>query len=435
MNGSAAATPTTRALQWARAHEATGRFVVGTGTAALLLHVLDGRIVGARAGDETRRVIERLARRHAITSQRASQLHAMIDQAAKTASDPLRVGADPIIALLADEVDAGAFDIVVNERYHENLCRFVGTEQTPSFDDGATPWLDHLVLGAPADQLERSVLAWDKARALDERRPLVAGPRKPETHEEQLVRQALGDHRGTVSDIVSGLDLEPVAAKIAVLIMLDRGVLADPPSSAMRASAGGWERRPATPAPIVDTSVHTTADDELDAFAGEMDLRRGPSRGSSAFATSQDQLDRVELDAPSPKQGDPGFAAPVLSERDAKAKIDVANDVLINLCRAIDADGGAGRGAAMLQLLVDARPRHFAAVLDGAKLNELGLLPADVLLTNVRRRAAAEQRRLLHDCLIDLLDRAVDKTGDELHDESYDRVLERVVGYRQRMGL
>lgn len=431
MNGSAQATPTTRALRWVQQRRATGKLSVGAGADELMVFVLDGAVLAARSGEETRALLARLARVGALPTPRARQLQAMLEH---TTQDGARSSHDPIVALLADEVTEPQFEAVRRDRFHEVLCRFVGHLTTPTFEEGAAPWTDSVWIDADPERVSRAVLDWDLASALDERRPVVAGHVGPESAADVAARQVAQRGRVTVSDILASLDLEPIAAKVAVLRMIDRGVLADPPATGARRSGAGWETRPEPPsgpprAPFV------TSDDDLEAFSGEMDLRRGGSAGR--FTAEREALDRIELlDLPrEAPPTDPTFSPPALSDRDAAQKIEVANDVLVNLCRALDAASGSGRGAATLQLLVDARPRHFAAVLADAKLSANGMLPARVLLGNVRSRAPAEQRRLLNDCLLDLLERAVDKAGDELDEDAYGQVLERIMGYRQRMGL
>ena len=47
----------------------------------------------------------------------------------------------------------------------------------------------------------------------------------------------------------------------------------------------------------------------------------------------------------------------------------------------------------------------------------------------------SEQRHLLNQGMLDLLDRALDKAADELPEDDFDGVLAQVMGYRQRLVL
>ena len=73
--------------------------------------------------------------------------------------------------------------------------------------------------------------------------------------------------------------------------------------------------------------------------------------------------------------------------------------------------------------------------MEGVKLHNTGALPVSVMIKNLRTRPPAEQRRLLNDCLTDLIDRALDKAADDLPEEILERLLQRVMGYRHRLGF
>ena len=105
-------------------------------------------------------------------------------------------------------------------------------------------------------------------------------------------------------------------------------------------------------------------------------------------------LEELEaLEAPPVKYG-----APVLSQVDAAAKIEVANEVLALVSQAFDEAEGPGRGRAVMQLLVDGVPSQFAALLHDLKVGEGGELPDDQLLpepelaSGDRTPSAAEQQ-------------------------------------------
>lgn len=451
MYGTAHDSASTRFLFDAIAGQATGRVSTGKAPAIVDLWLIDGRLVAARAPDDARIVVERLTRGGQLTEARSRQIQGtMVD-----AGGP-RSGHDPMLALLAEEIDNTAFERVMKDRFHENVCRFVATHDAPELQADELPWTDNIQTGFETRELlHRAVLDWDTALALDDRRVLVVGPASPERDLERsaahLIGRARSGQRSTVADLVAHLDLEAVAARVAIVRMIDRGVLADPP--------GEYFPRPDSE-PTSPTYTRTWGkglagssafDAELEGFSGALDNGRmgGVSDG---FSTPAHRLDRVDLSGkdvaskPSPARGQPaaaqppqqpdvGFAAPNLSDRDALQKIEVTNEALGHLCRATDLARGPARGATAIQLLVDARPRPFAPLVEGIKVSPTGTLNVSTLLTNLRRRPPAEQRRLLNDCLLDLLDRALDKAADELPEDALDALLQKVMGYRQRIGI
>jgi hypothetical protein len=185
---------------------------------------------------------------------------------------------------------------------------------------------------------------------------------------------------------------------------------------------------------------HPSVDaDEMEAF-DDHDYSRG-NDGDGKFSTDSHNLDRIEvaaLGSPTPpvKPSRPTarFSAPVLPEAEALEKINVTADVLYEIAHAFDEAEGAGRGRAVLQLLVDGSPARFAPILAELRVGRDGRLPAKDMLTNLMARPSTEHRQLLNQTLLDLIERALSAAADALSDELFDGVLERVAGYRQRMG-
>jgi hypothetical protein len=422
----------------------------GTSTGELSLWVLDGTPVGARSPDDSAAIIERLARQGHLSQPRSRQLLGMVQS-----TTAAKLQHDPILALLADEIETPTFERALRERFEENVSRFVGSSASPTWTDDDLPWCDNVQTTVTTTSLvERCVLDWDLSQALDDRRMLVSGPLHAESHAERAAQAAVGRTRAAVSDIVTQLDLEPIAARVAVVRMIDRGVLTDPPGeffprpdrggpawhpgraepwSASRSEALGGRGEAPSRLDAHPTPTGATLDEEVEAFSGALDASRSGGV-SDAFTTPAHRLDRIDLQEPE-RDAEAAFGAPTLADREVLAKLDVANEVLGNVCRAVDLARGPGRGAAVIQLLVDARPRQFAPLVDGVKLGHTGSLPIQVVLSNLRRRPGGEQRRLLNDCLLDLLDRALDKAADELPDDAFERLLQKVMGYRTRLGL
>ena len=75
---SANKTATTRALLDHVERTRTGRLAVGAGAAEIALYLLDGHIVGCRAGDDTTGMIDRLGNSERLSATRVRQLQAMV---------------------------------------------------------------------------------------------------------------------------------------------------------------------------------------------------------------------------------------------------------------------------------------------------------------------------------------------------------------------
>lgn len=418
-------TVTTRALLEHIEQGHTGRIAVGAGSAEIALFLLDGNIVGCRASDDTTGMIDRLGNAGVVNPTRVRQLQAMVAMSLPILG---RQTHDPILGLLSDEIGPQRFEQLLWERFEENVRRFVGHSGTPRFQDGVAPWCENVQVNHDTRTLLRtSMRSWERASTLDDRATVVSGSGQPASDQESELLDHIADGPALVRELLKTLDMEQTAARELLSEMLERGVIA--PHKQVNAAENNESE---------DFDGLVSADD-LDAFGGEEDRHRGG--GGGTFVTEAHNLDRVELididlnERTEPSASSLSFAAPTLTESDAVAKIEVANEVLAVLSGAIDTARGKLRGATTVQLLVDGRPRHYTALFEGIRVSSTGGLPSGDLLLNLRRRPATEQRRLLNQGMIDLLDRALDKAADELPEQVFDEILERVMGYRQRLGL
>lgn len=206
------------------------------------------------------------------------------------------------------------------------------------------------------------------------------------------------------------------------------------------------------PRSLSDYLAKTAAvgDDDLDFFS-DHDYERG-GEADGLFKTDTRNLDKIDVGAPPPapvsrpvpkedetievdEAPSSRFGAPPLSEEEAFAKIEVANEVLQSIVDAFDEAEGSGRGRAVVQLLVDGVPSQFATLLHDLKIDDDGELPARVLVRNLADRPPTEHRQLLNNSLADIIERALSTAADELPDDKLDGVLESVAGYRSRLGL
>ncbi|MCB9780848.1 MAG: hypothetical protein H6742_19930 [Alphaproteobacteria bacterium] len=206
-------------------------------------------------------------------------------------------------------------------------------------------------------------------------------------------------------------------------------------------------------------------EDEM-AFFEDQDKVRG--RGDGAFSTENDMLDRVDLSEegmeafqramgaaapePPPAQHDIiemgeataeeargavalNFTGPQLDEHDILEKLDVVNDVLAHVARALDESTGRGSGRVGLQLLVDGPPSKFAVVFRGVQVDDEGHMDTRRILRNLRKRPESEHRQLLRESMLDLIQRTLSASVESMEDELIDDMLENIAGYQQRMGL
>lgn len=395
---------------------ATARIAVGAGSGEIAVYMLDGHLIGVRANDDTTVLVDRLLAKGLVNTERARQLHTM-----QSMSMPIlgRDHIDPILSLLVEEVDAATFEPIIRERFEENIARFVGHRGAPRIEPGTLPWTFNLLIGQETIHLvERAARSWDLAQSLEDGRLLVLGPSAPSEPAQIAAARLVAAGPTTAKDAAAATGLEPVSARATIARMIVSSMLVDAPDR---------DERVAHP-----DAAH---EDDMEAFSGSEDRHRGGAKGGT-FVTDRRNLDRVELDpSEDPGTREPTYSAPTLSEADAKEKIEVANEVLSVLTQAIDEERGGQRGGAVIQILVDGRPRAYIPLFDGVRIGATGVLPAGDLLVNLRRRPGAEQRRMLNQGLLDLLDRALDKAADELEESRFDDALSKVMGYRQRMGL
>ncbi|MCB9680284.1 MAG: hypothetical protein H6733_02330 [Alphaproteobacteria bacterium] len=425
MTSTARNTSTFKRLASLVEERATGRATVGAGSAELTLFLLDGHVVAARATDDTLVLIERLAVAGHLREERARQLHAMQTMSATVLGKDM---VDPILGLLLEEADHNGFDDILHTRFEENVARFVGHRGRPRFDDGVVPWAYNIQIGHDTGALlDTAVAVWDLSQQVDDEVVLRPGKATPDDEVGRSLVSATQTMPMTAADLVLNLGLPSVVGRAMIARALADGLLVADSATA-----------PELPEDEIE-EIEPEVDEELDAFSGAGDRMRGAGSGGT-FVTDARNLDRVELtglDDVSPTSGnrDKAYSPPTLTEDDARDKVGVANAVLTTLAEAIDEAHGPQRGMGALQLLVDGRPRAYIPLFEGIRVSDGGELPYRDLLTNLRRRPESEQRSLLRQGMLDLLDRALDRAADELDEDRFDAVLSKVVGYRQRLGL
>ncbi len=146
------------------------------------------------------------------------------------------------------------------------------------------------------------------------------------------------------------------------------------------------------------------------------------------------EADGSELEGPVAKV-QMNFTGPRLTNQEALRKLEVVNGVLGQLSTAFDTASGSGSGQAQVQLLLDGSPAGFSLLYYQVESRRDGTINPNSILHNLRRRPAAEHRRLLNTGLLDLIERALSAACESLDDDSLDSVLERIAGYQQAIGL
>jgi hypothetical protein len=412
---------------------ATGRLSVGAGSAELSLFLLDGNVIAARAIDDTVVLIERLAAAGAMSQARARQLFAMQHMSSTVLGEAV---VDPILGVLFEECADDTLDELLQARFEENVARYVGHRGQPRHEADEVPWAYNVRMGHDSVALvEQASEVWDLAAGIPEDRVVSAGPRAPRDGSGSPVVEALQGGALEVRELVERLGLPSLVGRATIARALAEGLLQDgepdsaPTSEPVEEPTVEW----VAVQPAVE-EIEALVEVDLDAFSGADDRNRGGTRGGT-FVAEREKLDRVELVDLEGVTSSPTYSAPTLTEEEAKAKVQVANDVLVVVAGAYDRHRGAQQGSTTIQLLVDGRPRSYIPLFDGVRVRQRGDLPFPELLANLRRRPETEQRHLLNQGMLDLLDRALDKAADELPEDDFDEVLGQVMGYRQRLVL
>lgn len=129
------------------------------------------------------------------------------------------------------------------------------------------------------------------------------------------------------------------------------------------------------------------------------------------------------------------FSGPMLSDTEARQKIDLSNEVLRQMADAFDRELGPGSGRSQVQLLLEGSPTEFKDLFADVEANADGSATPARLLANLRIRPVSEHRRLLNRALVDLVMRGMDLASEHLSDDSLDPVAMAAASLEQRLGL
>lgn len=211
---------------------------------------------------------------------------------------------------------------------------------------------------------------------------------------------------------------------------------------------------PASPAPLSVQGFYQgpdqdIADAELAMFS-DQDLTRGKNEYVNSSELNQE--DYIEIptaipDEDSLEAGDAGdgdvhvgnarvrFSGPMLSDADARQKIEALNNALRVLSLAFDVAMGMGYGRSRIQLLLDGSPNEFGMLFQKLEANDDGSISATELLAHLYRRPPTEHRGLLNRALNDLIERALSVGSEEMGDDAMDDVYNAYADFKQAGSL
>jgi hypothetical protein len=452
--------------------QGTGRLTVGAGAGQVSVYLMAGDVIAAESPDDQRVLLHLLRRNGVLSHGKADSLEEALDESKNVFGDLIDAAGDRLEPALAG-------------RFRNNLATFLGSVSRPEWKQLPAVFVDNIQLGHDTRTLISDMCAvHDQANTLNVDDTVKTGVVPFETESQLSIGKALGNTERTLSSVLLDLPIEELEGRLALKHMLDVGMIVvpgtepvlnadnntdDSPSQSTQAADADTIIDAVRPKPDADVKSDARSeasdrhiqklqskgsyapsnlddwleqssvrdDDELDFFADHDHDRSTVEDGN--FSTATHNLDKIEV---MDMNGAPGeshpthakFGAPALSEDDAFGKVQVANEVLNVVVKAFDRVEGNGRGAAVVQLLVDGSPSKFAALFHNLTVGKLGTLPDVSLLHNLYARPQSEHRQLITNGLSDMIERALSSAADELPDDDFDTMYEAVAGYRQRLG-
>ena len=450
------------------------------GVQQVSLFIMDGHVLAAASDRDDQHFLRRL-----VTAGHLEQ--GQVKHLAKLANGHTVGGT------LWDVLEPPVCEQITYDRFRENVASFLTGQGSATFEPMDALIIGHLQIGHDSRALigDLEVLLGRSAalRTQTGMATMVAPKTKPRKKGLLPVWKLLGEDT-TVGQVVQASPLEELATLDVLVEMMDGGYLTasaviEPEEfdeeellAEIERATGPLPLMDDDPsAPLPDADLDETVDDpqpqneklsadgflkgpdvdvyeqELAMFADNDSFRGGGQEGH--FSKSVDELnaERIDLtfhddpptdqpetvEMPAAPEGAGGvkmnFGGPALSNPDALAKIAVANDVLLALSSAFDAQNSAGAGSAQVQLLLDGAPSEFASLFVGLTAGSDGTAAPAAMLQNLRKRPATEHRRYLNRALADLIERAMNMGAENLDDEHVDAFLEKCVGYQARLGL
>jgi len=431
---------------------------------------MSGAILASEALDDHRQLLRMLQLRAALTHKQVDDLESKLE------------ASQPIFGDLLDAAPPSVIERILVDRFRQNIADFVGSISKPDFRSMKTVFAENIQMGHDTNKLvDDCCTLFDRSNELNIDAAITLSGSSFDNEEQKLIGSQLSSQARTVSSLLLMVPIEAHITRSVILDMISKGTatldasededesdaptfyvaedeepdlksIADEdaqPTEVAPAPATEPVTPPAEPTEAtgdlsnlnawIESSSQMVDDDELDFFS-DHDYDRG-SVQDGAFSTDHHNLDKVEVGGMEhePIEADEApptrFSAPVLSDDDARGKIQVANEVLAIVVKAFDEVEGSGRGRSIVQLLVDGSPQKFTSILAKLEVTQEGTLPEEQLLEHLYARPPTEHRQLIHNAMLDIIERVLSSAADELPDEQFDNVFENVAGYRGRMGL
>lgn len=165
--------------------------------------------------------------------------------------------------------------------------------------------------------------------------------------------------------------------------------------------------------------------------------RRAPAPPVHAHEAEADEvLEAAEADAEAEANAiNLNFGPPPLRDEEARSKLAVAQDVLVQLARRLDAHSGVGAGSAAVQVLLESTPGGGRRLFSHVNAGMDGRVDLNLVVSNLRRLPEPERRSALDAALMDLIDRALGVGCEALPNAEVDDLIGAIAGYQQRLGL
>lgn len=129
------------------------------------------------------------------------------------------------------------------------------------------------------------------------------------------------------------------------------------------------------------------------------------------------------------------FSGPTLSAKEASQKLAVGNEVLRQVAATLDNTFEAGAGQAAIQLLLESTPSNYSFLFNGLETKPDGTFEIVKALKNLDYKPVSEQRRALNSATQDLIERALTMAFEQLPEDSVDAMLASIAGYQEKLGL
>lgn len=420
------------------------------GLGVVEVFVMAGAVIAANSGDDDVRLLS-------CVSASGRVPRAALEARAERCTDP-----GEFTEALYELLEESVVQDLLYERFRENVFSFLGASRAIEFEPMDSVFVSNIQVAHDSRDLvaELAELRERSIPILSSKLRLVPGAGKAQPEHTRLVTACRDG--ATVNELLRRAGIEPNRVLQALAELIEAGVLRwaslptvpEAPPRALPTAPVELSELPAedehTDQGVVVAPVMPVEDESyLDAF-GDYDT----SRGDGSFSGVRDRIDLLE-DVPLPEEtpdseildmpeAEPAalvgavslnFSGPRLADDDARAKIEVVNEVLQTVRAAIDHLNGGGGGHARIQLIVDGSSGPFAALFGGIELQVDGRLPVEPVLKNLRKRPVTEHRPLLRRASIDIIERALSLASEDLEEAQMDEVLVKVVGYQQRLGI